>query len=74
MRWTIVERATGKGLEHHDTIRAVQRAMVILDAHEIKNGRTSGRYHVTPEIVEACPPTWAELDLPAWALVALEGA
>lgn len=67
MTWRILD-ADGRGVESHSTVLDVTRAMLILSAHEVKNGRTAN-YTITPLIISG--PTIDECDLPDWALEAL---
>lgn len=64
MPWRIINNNTGKGVESHETPKAAQRAMLILSAHDIKNGRKAD-YRIEPQII--IPNTIDELDLPSWA-------
>jgi hypothetical protein len=57
----------GACVETHDNARLAARAVLILSAHDVKNGHTAN--------YRCEPPTfykWSELDLPEWALVALK--
>lgn len=66
MKYTIIDDNTGKGIEHHDKPFAAQRALHILSAHELKNGRNAN-FRIDPPIIEVAPPTLDELNLPTWA-------
>ncbi len=68
MAWRILD-GSGRVVESHDTPRKAERAMMILSAHEVKNGRVAA-YTITPPIT--IPSTVDELRLPDWALEALE--
>ena len=67
MTWKILNES-GATVESHDAPKAAYRAMMILSAHEIKNGRMAN-YRVEPMIV--IPYTIEELNLPLWAKKAL---
>jgi hypothetical protein len=57
----------GAVVEEHNEPKAAARAALILSAHDVKNGRVAN--------YRCEPPTfykWNELDLPEWALAALE--
>jgi hypothetical protein len=68
MTWRIVN-AAGRGIESHGTPKAAERALMILSAHEIKNGRFAD-YRIEPLIT--IPSTLDELDLPDWVWEVLE--
>lgn len=67
--WKIRDNRTGAYIEHHNSPRHAQHALMILTAHELKNGRVPD-YTVTPRLME--PLTLAELQLPSWALTELK--
>lgn len=74
MTWRIIDKLQNdKVVETHQSPYNAQRALHILTAHELKNGRKA-HYAITPEIVEARPPTLDELNLPSWAYDALMNA
>ena len=74
MKWTVHDVLQGgKPIGSFGTIRAAQYALHIFTAHEVKCGRKA-HYEIRPPVIEACPPTWEELELPDWAIKALEEA
>ena len=67
MSYRILNQTTGKWLEAHSSPRAAERAMCILNAHELRNGRE-------PNMVIDPPldgPSDRPLGLPSWAQEAL---
>lgn len=74
MPWKVIDKLQNdKPIESHNSPFAAQRALHILTAHELLNGRKA-HYAIDPPIIEACPPTLDELKLPDWALQALVNA
>lgn len=72
MPWQIKDKnRDGKVVEEWNDPRSANRAMLVLSAHEIKNGREAN-YHIDPPIV--LEHDWAKLNLPDWVIKALEGA
>jgi hypothetical protein len=67
MIYMIVDTITNKNIESQDSERNAFRACVILNAHELHNGR-SWRYAVSPPVE---PISFWELNLPMWAWRAL---
>lgn len=66
MTWKICSQ--GRVLESHTSPLAAQRALMILTAHEMKNGRTPD-YAIDPPLTVLLP--LSELNLPSWALAAM---
>lgn len=70
--WKIKDMARGGvGIESHDTARAANRALLVLSAHEIKNGREPN-YVIEPHV--DLDPNWGSFNLPDWVTTALERA
>lgn len=64
-RFKVVDTETGLAIEIQDTDWHAQRAAMILDAHELKNGRKT-KYAVVPLLFK--PYTFNELRLEGWVL------
>jgi hypothetical protein len=67
-RWNIRERSAHAGVEHHHSPYAANRALLILNAHEIKCGREA-KYYIDPPI--HLESDIQEFDLPCWVLEVL---
>ena len=65
-----IKDATGKVCETHDSARQAARALIILNAHEFKNGRGRDYWHCEPSISEF-GFTINGLNIPDWAREAL---
>lgn len=68
MTWRVVNNAN-RTIESHGSPRDAERALMILSAHEIKNGRVAN-YRIEPPITIPC--TLDELNLPDWVWEVLE--
>lgn len=74
MSWKVIDKLqNNKVIESHTNHFAAFRAMMILTAHEVMNGRKA-HYAVDPEMVQAATPTLDELKLPDWAYNAIMNA
>jgi hypothetical protein len=67
MTWKIVNASTGKATEHSDNACGAVYALLILSAHELKNGRVANyriepATEVDPKMVQSLP-TWAREEL-----------
>jgi len=67
MSYKVIDTITNKTIEDHDGAHAAFRACVVLNAHELHNGRM-WRYTVDPTVE---PIPFEKLYLPDWALNAL---
>lgn len=66
--WKVIDKNNNdKIVETHDRWEDAYRALMILTAHDLVNGRDKIHYAVDPEMVQACTPTLDELNLPSWA-------
>jgi hypothetical protein len=66
--WKVVNK--GRVIEEHPTAVQAHRAMLVLAAHDLRNGRVS-HASVTPQDYPL--PAWKELDMPPWAEEVLLG-
>ena len=62
-----IKNAEDKTIDQVNSSQIAYRSCVILNAHEIMNGR-GWMYHVDPDID---PIPFEELNLPDWAIIAL---
>ncbi len=68
MTWSIEDGESGRIVETHQTPDLAYRAMLLLSAHEVKNGRVA-KYRV--RLPSDFSPNADSLDLPAWVRDAL---
>lgn len=69
--WRVVDlNDNGRTIEKHPTAHQAHRAMLVLAAHDLRNGRVPYA-SVTPQDYPL--PSWAELHMPPWVEEVLLG-
>lgn len=68
-RWQVIDDTTGRNIETHDRPLDAMRALMILSAHEVKNGRVAD-FRIEPPITISYK--LEELSLPRWVLEIFE--
>lgn len=74
MAYKVIDKLqNNKVIESHTRWEDAYRALMILTAHEVLNGRKA-HYATDPEMIQAATPSLDELRLPSWAYDALMNA